>query len=913
MKYFLFLTLTLSCYANTYAQKPIIDAAVLAQWPDSPPNVNHISNDGKYVSYSINGPMSNWNISTSYLQSFDGTYKRKFSRFQDDAFTAGNRRFIYLTKSDSLCLVDLSSKNKKQTVISNVQSFKLPEDDGGHWLAYQSKIGELVLQDLFSGRKTSYDHVLDYSFSKTGKILLVKSQVDGRNQIKLQWIETANNKQRLAWQGMEPEKMILNDQESELAFIAKVDSTRDDYAIFSYKPGDNIAKSYVSGSIQGIAKNLRIANEPLEFNYTGDQLFFKLRQKPDTTRPNPALAKVDVWNYQDQFMQFDQLNNLDQEKNRTFLAVMNEGNGNITQLETEKDRDGSLNKAGNSNYFLCLSNTNFNEDSWLKNKRPDIFLVNTRDGSRVCIVKQSLGQVPLFSTGGKYLIWLDLSQNGFQTYNIQTGITRNISKDIPFEATENEGLSPVDLYHYTRKWEVRDAAVFLQARYDIWQVDPDGISPPVNITNGNGEANHIRFSFAINSQDPDYGLLKPGKPILLCALNDQSINNGFFRIVLGTVHEPEKLIMKNSAMYLGYAPFNWGIIPPPDIVKAKDEDVFVLTEMKADSYPNLVMTKDFKTFTHLTNEHPEKNVNWITSELVNYTTFAGHPGQGILYKPENFDLSKKYPVIFYFYEHKSALLNVFYQPCFTNGQLNIPWFVSRGYLVFTPDIYYETGHIAENVYDYVGSAAKILSEKPWVDGKHMGIEGQSFGGLEVNLLITKTNMFAAAASAAGGSDLVSNELSSGFGVCAGTTFTELGQYRMGVPIWENPQAYLDNSPVFHADRVATPLLFFQNKKDIAVPWLQGVELFTALRRLGKPVWMLQYDNSGHGVYYPIDAEDYTKRLTQFFDHYLKGAPTPKWMQEGIPASKKQIDDGFELEAPGVEPKPLDIVPVQQHQ
>src|SRR5581483_185656 len=271
--------------------------------------------------------------------------------------------------------------------------------------------------------------------------------------------------------------------------------------------------------------------------------------------------------------------------------------------------------------------------------------------------------------------------------------------------------------------------------------------------------------------------------------------------------------------------------------------------------------------------------------------------EGILYRPEDFDPARRYPIIFYYYERMSDGLHNYLMPGFCEGKMNIPWFVSRGYLVFCPDIYYIRGDPGAGIYDCVVSAAKMMGERPWVDRHRMGIQGHSFGGYETNYLVTSTNSFAAAASAAGVTDLISMSGDAGFATNAGQYVVEFGLFRMKVPLWKDPAAYISNSPVFQADKVVTPLLIMQNKGDDAVPWGQGVEFFTALRRLGKPVWMLQYDHQGHRLY-GRSVIDYTIRLTQFFDHYLKGGPEPRWMSAGVPARWKGIDDGLELMGDG---------------
>jgi dipeptidyl aminopeptidase/acylaminoacyl peptidase len=179
----------------------------------------------------------------------------------------------------------------------------------------------------------------------------------------------------------------------------------------------------------------------------------------------------------------------------------------------------------------------------------------------------------------------------------------------------------------------------------------------------------------------------------------------------------------------------------------------------------------------------------------------------------------------------------------------------------------------------------------------MGIQGHSFGGYEVNYLVTRTNMFAAAAEAAGASNLVSKY---GSGGVNSQWISEEGQYRFGGTLWQKKEQYISNSPVLNSDKVQTPLLVMHNKEDDAVPFTQAVEWFTALRRLGKKVWLLQYDGHGHQLGGKA-ADDYTIRLTQFFDYYLKGAAPPIWLTKVRPAQLKGVDSGLELDISGQQP------------
>jgi dipeptidyl aminopeptidase/acylaminoacyl peptidase len=99
---------------------------------------------------------------------------------------------------------------------------------------------------------------------------------------------------------------------------------------------------------------------------------------------------------------------------------------------------------------------------------------------------------------------------------------------------------------------------------------------------------------------------------------------------------------------------------------------------------------------------------------------------------------------------------------------------------------------------------------------------------------------------------------------------------------EAPLLYIENSPVFFAPQVKTPLLILHNDHDDIVPWYQGIEFFLALRRAGKEAYFFNYNDEFHSLRRRVDQQDFARRMHQFFDHFLKGAPAPDWMTKGIP-------------------------------
>jgi len=405
-----------------------------------------------------------------------------------------------------------------------------------------------------------------------------------------------------------------------------------------------------------------------------------------------------------------------------------------------------------------------------------------------------------------------------------------------------------------------------------------------------GDKHHLMLQPALELDDTADGT---APPLLLTALNKRTKENGFYRLAPGKAATPEPLVM---GPYLYHIPGKYGEAP----VKARNEEAYIVRRESATQSPNYYYTKDFKTFSPLSNLHPETACNWFTTELHSWQSPDGDTLQGVLYKPENFDPAKRYPVIFYYNERMSDRLHLYLTPGPSDGRLNIPWYVSNGYLVFSPDIHYKMGAPGQSIYDAVTSAADYLARQPWVDAKHMGLQGFELGAYATNYLVTRTGRFAAACAAAGFTDLISAHGALDENGASMMPKIEGYPYCMGAPLWEAPERYIENSPVLGADEITTPLLMMHNKKDEVVPFAQGVELITGLRRLGKTGWMLQYDDCAHTLSGP-PAMDFSIRMTQFFAHYLKGAPAPIWMTRGIPARLKGIETGLELDSLSVPP------------
>ncbi len=362
--------------------------------------------------------------------------------------------------------------------------------------------------------------------------------------------------------------------------------------------------------------------------------------------------------------------------------------------------------------------------------------------------------------------------------------------------------------------------------------------------------------------------------------------NSLFRVILGNPNKFEELFNQHFMLSsLNGSPALCGATHLMKPLKAKNVSVYLFMLMNDSVYPNLYITTNFIRFEPITHFAPQNQYNWYTTEIIRWPISGKEQGEGVLYKPLNFNPAKKYPVIFYYYENNSHALNWFINPCLSNGTLNVPWYVSNGYLVFVPDISYNgAGYPGRTAYRTVVTAEKYLSKRLYIDSKHIGLQGHSYGGFETNYIVTKSKLFAAAASGAGVAEIISR-----YGL--NQKYYESGQGRIGFTLWEKPNLYIENSPIFNADKINTPMLIMHNKGDGIVGFNQGQEWFNALKRNRKKVWMLSYENENHAIVLEKNQLDYSIRLNQFFDHYLKVLPAPLWMTRSISG-----DAGFALDS-----------------
>jgi dipeptidyl aminopeptidase/acylaminoacyl peptidase len=872
------------------SKKPSLDLHILGKFGSVGSPV--VSNDGKYFLYTIdNYPIDK---STLIVQSIDDSIIKKSIVFSDkgaNGFFTDKNKVIYKIK-DTLAF--LSMETGFTNYITDVSSYKIPRDNKGGLLAYKTISGKkLCLINLLNDTTYSVENVNEYHFSDKGRVLIfitrdksldVQIKVIKAGKIMTIWTSNKYNIYNPIVNGLD-----FDDKENQLVFSVK--EKREGIVkqtIWHYSFDMNECIELVNENSEGIDKGLIINGSP-KFSKNGRWVFFSLKRPRDSIKIEQNNVKVDVWSYKDMILLPEQLTLLKDEVGKSFMAVIGAEGGNVIRIQQEDEELKTKVDEVTGNYVVVGSSYIDSWSWWKLTKRPVFNIVSLFDGSRKVIKAKDKGLYNFsFSPKGDYLVYFDSDEKSFFSYNTTTGKALNITKAIPTSVAYDyiNGTIPraVDM---VAGWENDNSSLLIYDNFDIWKIDPKLLKSPINITNGYGKRQGIKFRILT----PNNAYVKYNSDVdslIVIAFNVRNKHNGFFKIGLNGVCNPEKLSLGPYLYYIlkSQTDATLGMLP----LKAKKANVWIVKRQTSNDAPNFYFTKDFKSFKNITNFQPQKKYNWLTTELIKWKMLDNRISHGILYKPEDFDPNKKYPIIFNYYERLSHKLYEYPHAGLVSNDINIPWFVSNGYLVFTPDIYYgisaKTGKVVgEYAYNSIISAVSYLSNLPYIDTKKMAIQGHSFGGLETSYLVTHTNnVFAAAAESAGSTDPISAYLS--LAPTMGSFPEEINSKQdlienahelYGATPWERPDLYNKNSAVLSADKVTSPLLIVHNKRDDNIPWRQGLEMYLALRRLGKSVWMLQYEEGAHSVMWEKDCIDYTVRLTQFFDHYLKEKLAPKWM------------------------------------
>ena len=911
-----------------FSQKKQLDYSVFDIWKDIHGTV--ISNNGKFVAYSLKPQEGDAML---ILHNMETDSVDSIARGINPGITEDNRFLTFLIKpsnkefkdlrrhktkdedlpKDSLGIYDLSTG--MITKIPRVRFYKIPEKES-EWMAYQleKSLGKantskkrkkkegrirdidngtsLVIRNLYSGEEFSYDYVTEFAFSKTAKDILFTStgnEGDVFPGVYLFSLDSSQIQTVYATKNGKYKNLSWDENGEQAAFLADLDTTKSrirEYNLYYWKQGFSSAKMIINNLHPALPNNWLISQYfTPQFSKDGTKLYFGTAPQPilnDTSLLPEEVVNVEVWSWKDGYLQSQQNALLDQEKKKSYKAVIHLNDDKVVQLATLDIPNVIISNNGNSDLALGLSDIKYRTYSSWEGGAPyqDVYIHNICDGSKRIVNKKLKSNIKI-SPQGKYAYWFNNLDSAWHTLSMSSGETFKIvnNRVISFWNEQNDVPDYPEPYG-VMGWTEDDRHLLIYDRYDIWLCDPQNLIKPINVTKIGRKTN---TSFRYVSLDKAEEFITDMEHLMLHSFSEKTKEEGFYELNLMTDKGPEKLISDD---------FRFTVV-----AKAKESQRLLFTRESFTEFPDLFYCdRYFKQISKISDANPQqKEYLWGTAEVVKWTAYDGQKLEGLLYKPENYDSTRTYPLITYFYERMSDNFHDHIPPIANIASIRATFYTSNDYLVFMPDIPYKVGYPGKSAYNAVVSGVKQLIKNGLADSSRLGIQGHSWGGYQSAYLITATNMFAAAVAGAP----VTNMTSAYGGIRWGTGMSRMFQYektqsRIGGTLWDKPQLYLENSPLFNANKIRTPLLMMANDKDGAVPWQQGIELFLALRRLDKPVWMLNYNGEDHGLTQRKNQKDYTIRMKQFFDHYLKNQLQPEWMLYGISAIEKGINLRYDL-------------------
>jgi dipeptidyl aminopeptidase/acylaminoacyl peptidase len=782
---------------------------------------------------------------------------------------------------------------------------------------------ELVFRDLRSGEETRFQDVTAYFFTEDGNWLVYSASNEDGTADGVFAVRTSSGEASplLTGEG-EYSAVTLADNGDQVAFLSNRDDWEADepaFTVYHATLGDDEARPVATEGTPGIPEGWwvsdnRLSGRPgggaLSFSENGSRLFFATAPRPEPEDeeeeeiPEDEQVVVDIWNWKDPLIQPMQKVQAESRRNQNFLAYATTEDFRVVQLGTETIPVVTVGMEGNGPLALGMTDQYVKYGWYVSHdgSYKDVFLMDMATGEAEMIREFDGNRYWTLSPAGRYVSWFDGVEKAWMIMDVATKEVRNVSEDIPVPVHYEADDQPDEPPPYGGEWLANDQGFLINDLYDIWQVDPSGLVAPTSLTEGVGRENNTRFCLydLEEGRGRNGGLrscggaggpegVDPTGDILLLAFNHGTKASGIYSDSFDRRREPRELVMDDVRF--------------GNPVKADDADVVLLTRSTFREFGDLWLTdSSFEDMEKISYANPQQeDYSWGDAELIEWVSNDGIPIQGILIKPEGFDPSRKYPMMVYFYERSSDGLHNYRNPS-AGGSVNSSFYVSRGYVFFIPDIPYEIGHPGESAIDAVVPGVLKIVDQGYVDKDRIGAQGHSWGGYQLAYMVTRSNLFAAVEAGAP----VSNMTSAYGGIRWQSGMNRAFQYehtqsRIGGSLWEETLRYINNSPLFEADKVNTPLLMLHNDEDGAVPWYQGIEFFMALRRLQKPVWLINYNGEPHGVRKPQNQKDWTIRMQQFFDHYLKDAPPPVWMVEGVPAVLKGKTLGLELVREGGNP------------
>jgi dipeptidyl aminopeptidase/acylaminoacyl peptidase len=892
------------------SRKKILGLADIGRWK----RVTNpaLSNDGKWAAY-VFAP--NEGDDTLFVRQLDGSALYTIPvgsalQFSDDARYAGylvapatnpnagkNGNFTASLSGPvkRFELLDLATGEKFE--VPNVASFQFSDDSrfvavrGNRPDGSISRGGDLTLRELASHSTRNIGNVDEYAFGRGGRLLAYTVDAPSKvgSGVYLTDLET-NATRALDTAPDEYAQLAWGDADASLAVLRGAKpkgATQRQNVLLVWEHVDASMPTRIEYDPAHDASfpNDMVLSElaPLRWTRDGTRVWVGLKaQERDKPASAERPADVDVWHWNDPDVQSVQVVRLAQERRATMPAAFTIASRRLVQLGDAVMRN--VTPTADSRFAIGRVDTSYRTLVQWGGDKADYYRLNAQTGERRLIapgVTRTLGTSP----DGRWFLYL--ANKKLLAYDLTSARTVTLGGDVKASFVDERDDYPYETPPYgIAGWSSDGKSVVANTRYDLYALPLDG-GKSVNLTGGAGAAQQIVFRVArldrparARGQAGENGApgdsldrgIDLGKPLLLSAFGELTKKSGYFSLAPGG--KPAPMIYDDES--IGQA------------IKAAHADRVLFTRQSFSEPADLWASNTrFAAPAKVTDVDPFiTEYAWGSRRQIDFKNSKGVRLQGTLTLPANYVPGRTYPMLVYIYERQSDGYHNFPLPIF-DDRPHVPEYASRGYLVFQPDIVYETGKPGTSALDCVTSGVKQVIALGYADPKRLGLQGHSWGGYESSFILTHSSLFAAVVTGAPPVDLLSfyGETYPGTGTLQ-QGIVEKGQVRMGTNPWDDRALFDEQSPITSVRNITAPFLILQGTADNAVDWHQGLELYAAARRWGKKVIFLSYPGEKHHLTRKENQMDFQRRMQQFFDHYLLGTPAPKWMTEGVPQMQK---------------------------
>ncbi len=877
-----------------------------------------ISDDGNWVAYSA---IPDRGDGVGYIISTDDSTKYEIERGMRPKFSRDGVYCAFTWAPPSIEVENAKTpkdRPKSGLVIvktttgdidrrKDVKEFVFSEDS--KWLVYhkfgkddekaekmqKKPIGsELVIRHLFSQTEIRIDYVLEYALDSASRYVFYSiSSPDG---------ERDGLYARKLWEAFAPEFAIN-----------KVEKTL--YSAIAWSPNSRTL-GYVSSTMtkEGVpndgtlmiweevrAAQTQIALTPqtaprgwfipykndTKWTEDGTILFFGLKPigEKDTSEAPTITFKEDnfynidtileksddvIWHWNDPLISSNQINWWNKNKDRTFASMYNIRTKRFFQLA-----DSTCNNviaSDNSRFTIGYDNTPYLKlmtyDGWYN----DLYVFDLTTGQKKQIATK-LAEGANLSPQGKYVLFFQ--EKHWYVYDTQKGTTGNMTQNIPIPFYDVDNDIPAESGSYgIGAWFENDMYVLINEKYDFYKFFPNDPGSFINMSATVGRRNKLQFRYANVERDKKVIMLKDTFYVHVYSDSLKCTNILFF----------EEQIAGGLNVF---TESGGGLIEGKtfQLIGRSKNNKFIYTRESFEEFPDLWFTDNvlFANPIKITDINPEmREMKWGTTEIVRWVTPLGDSLDGYIIKPDNFNPKKKYPVLVYYYERFSHRTFTFYQPRINHRPI-YQLYLSDDYLVFVPDVVYKTGRPGYDAVDAILSGLKVLLDRGIADPDRLCLQGHSWAGYQTAFVVTQTDIFKAAAAGAPVGNMTSaySQIRTETGLARQFQYEKF-QSRIGGNLWDSLDNYLNNSPVFLARNINTPLLILHGAEDEAIPFSQGVELYLALRRLEKPCVLVEYTKEMHHPRKYQNRLDWQIKMKEWFDHYVLSKPAPSWITDGRP-------------------------------